>query len=230
MLLVTTPSNEKYIAAVEKVFNIQSVFVFRSDRRKFLPLYNEEIIAMGGGAILDMAKIMAGKKPIIAIPTTASGAACTNWAVVWGDKTKKSVKTPKPILCELYKHLDIKLSKKVKENTCWDCCGHVRDSLHNKKRTTESLGYCDLAVELLLRYEKEDNIAYLIDAGNMAGRAINITGTSYYHALSYVLTLDYGIPHGEAVKHAIKKTKKFDWKKIDRKARRYKKYFNYEKI
>ena len=77
------------------------------------------MIAMGGGAIIDKAKIYAKKhnKILIAIPTTGSGASETSHAVIWG-KTKQNVDTAKPI--SIVPPFQVKLSKKDRINTTYD--------------------------------------------------------------------------------------------------------------
>ena len=44
-----------------------------------------------------------------------------------------------------------------------------------------------------------DNLTNLAKASNFSGKAINIAKTTAAHAMSYVLTGKYGIPHGQAV-------------------------------
>ena len=39
----------------------------------------------------------------------------------------------------------------------------------------------------------------MLQAANLAGKAINIAKTSGAHAISYVLTSKFNIPHGQAV-------------------------------
>src|SRR4030042_4681265 len=87
------------------------------------------VIAIGGGAIIDEAKIYAkkNKKYCIAIPTTGAGASETTHAVVWG-KTKKNIQTDKPLT--IVPPFKIKLSKKDRINTCYDMLGHLTDYLN----------------------------------------------------------------------------------------------------
>lgn len=206
MRYITSPSNEKFIDVIKE--NLDGV------------------IAIGGGATIDRAKLIDPERPIYAIPTTASGAAMTSWAVVWEKGKKKSVKTARPILIEAYKYLKITLPDKVVDSTFWDCVGHIKDSRNSRKATRTSLLYCDLAEIYLQTFLKSKNVVDLIEGGNFAGRAIEITGTNFYHAISYVLTLDYGYDHGQAVKEAIlMQNLKFNWTDILRKAQKYEKFY-----
>jgi len=131
------------------------------------------VIVIGGGAIMDKAKIYAKKhkKYCIAIPTTGCGASETTHAVVWGKK-KKNVKTDKPLT--IIPPFKIKLSKKDRRNTCLDMIGHLVDYLN----------VCS------------DN--EVVEAGIFMGKLIEKHPTNLTHPASYPLTLK-GMPHGEAV-------------------------------
>lgn len=145
--------------------------VFASKRSK--KIADKLILAIGGGAVIDKAKIYAKKhnKILIAIPTTGAGASETSHAVIWG-KTKKNIKTDKPISITL--PIKIKLSKQIRRNTTFDILGHIVDYLN----------VCS------------DN--ELIKVGKFAGGLIEQHPTNLTHPASYPLTLK-GIPHGEAV-------------------------------
>jgi threonine dehydratase len=138
------------------------------------------IIAIGGGATIDEAKIYAkkNKKYCIAIPTTGAGATETTHSVVWG-KTKKNVKTDKPMT--IIPPFKIKLSKKARTNTCYDIIGHLVDYLN----------VCS------------DN--ELVEVGIMMGKLIEQHPTNLTHPASYPLTLK-GMPHGEAVGRVLKES------------------------
>ncbi len=136
------------------------------------------VIAIGGGAMIDKAKIYAKKhhKYCIAIPTTGAGATETTHAVVWG-KTKQNVPTDKPIT--VIPPFPIKLSKTDRTNTCYDIIGHLVDYLN----------VCS------------DN--ELVEVGIFMGKLIEQHPTNLTHPASYPLTLK-GMPHGEAVGRVLK--------------------------
>lgn len=138
------------------------------------------ILAIGGGATIDEAKIYAKKhgKYLIAIPTTGAGATETTHAVVWG-KTKQNVKTDKPLT--VVPPFKIKLSKTSRRNTCYDMIGHLVDYLN----------VCS------------DN--ELVEVGIILGRLIEQHPTNLTHPASYPLTLK-GMPHGEAVGRVLKES------------------------
>ena len=131
------------------------------------------IIAIGGGSVIDSAKIYAKRhnKILLAIPTTGAGATETTHAVVWG-KSKKNVKTDKPIT--IPPPFKIRLDKETRINTIYDILGHIIDYLN----------VCT------------DN--EIIEVGIYAGTLIEKRKTNLTHPASYPLTLK-GIPHGKAV-------------------------------
>lgn len=132
------------------------------------------MVVIGGGTAIDRAKIMAKrkKKILIAIPTTGSGASETSHAVVWGKK-KCNVITDKPI--SIPPPFEIKLPKQIRRESTFDILGHIVDYLN----------VCS------------DN--ELVELGMYAGRLIEKHPTNLTHPRSYPLTLELGIPHGEAV-------------------------------
>lgn len=139
------------------------------------------VLAIGGGATIDKAKIYAKKndKYCIAIPTTGAGATETTHSVVWGD-TKENFITDKPITVK--PPFKIKLTKKARKNTSYDMIGHLVDYLN----------VCS------------DNEA--VDVGIYLGKLIEKHPTNLTHPASYPLTLK-GMPHGEAVGRILKKLK-----------------------
>lgn len=147
--------------------------------RLFVSKHNKKnaskiILAVGGGAEIDKAKIYAKKhnKILIAIPTTGAGASETTHAVKWG-KTKINIPTDKPI--SIPPPFKIELSKEARINTIYDILGHIVDYLN----------VCT------------DN--EIVEVGIYAGKLIEKHPTNLTHPLSYCYTLKYGIPHGEAV-------------------------------
>ena len=145
-------------------------FVSKSNKKHFKKL----CLVIGGGSIIDEAKIWAkkNKKILIAIPTTASGASETSHAVVWG-KEKLNVKTDIPL--SVSPPFKVRLSKKVRVQTTLDCLGQIVDYLN----------VCT------------DN--ELIEVGRYSGKLIEKHPTNLTHKPSYPLTLKHGVPHGYAV-------------------------------
>ena len=142
--------------------------------KKSQKIVDKLVLAVGGGSIIDQAKIYAkkNKKICIAIPTTGAGASMTSHSVVWTEK-KTNIKTDIPITVTL--PIKIKLDKKTRRDTTADMLGHIVDYV-NVCSDTE-----------------------LIEVGNFAGKLIEKHPTNLTHHMSYPLTLKYGVPHGEAV-------------------------------
>ncbi len=187
-------------------------------------VFRGKVFALGGGSVIDYAKMLAGDNPCYVCPTTASGAAMTSHAVIWTKKEKKDIKTPRPILMSDYKTIPIVLRETTIHRTMFDCGCHIIESRYSTKATKDSLKYCDLAEFQFMKYLVSGRIVNLIEAGNLAGMAIEITGTNYFHAISYVLTLEYGLCHGDALREAWNIKRHKDYQKIIKKASQYKKF------
>jgi len=158
--------------------------------------YADKIIGIGGGSVLDTAKILARNKRCIAMPTTASGAAVTPFATVWGKK-KISIETQKPILA-IDSNMPIELSYRVKRSTISDALSHTIESFWSANATVKSKKYSKKAFHLIDKYLKVADIRTLIEIGIYAGRAIAITKTNIVHAASYPISIEYNIDHGTA--------------------------------
>ena len=98
------------------------------------------------------------------------------------------------------------LSDEIIMSTTCDVVSHCLDSLCSKKATEESITYCEKALNIIRN--KKDNFD-LINAGDIAGKAIEITGTNLLHSLSYPLTGYYGVSHGMALGYFLPKILKF---------------------
>lgn len=151
------------------------------------------VIGVGGGSVIDAAKLAAKPRRCIAVPTTASGSACTSFAVIWLKDRKISVDTPIPMLKE-YKGR-INLPANVRQSTMFDCLSHAFESLWSNNATNKSRRYALNAIKKASTIKNDND---LVEAGNIAGKAINITRTNIVHAMSYPLTLRCGIDHGTA--------------------------------
>ena len=166
----------------------------------------ESVVAIGGGAVVDTAKILS-KNPIDCYPTTAAGSSATSWSVYWDGAKKCSLKRQKPNEVTFNRGFVETLSYDMVIETTYDVVSHCLDSLHSKKATDESKEYCNTALEWLRKY-KNDNL-YLVKAGHEAGNAIEIAGTNLLHSLSYPLTGYYGVSHGMALGYFLPKILKF---------------------
>lgn len=155
------------------------------------------VIGIGGGSVIDTAKIISKDKRCLAIPTTASGASMTPYATVWLKKRKLSVPTKKPIL-RIAHNISRNLPLNVQRSTMFDALSHAVESFWSKNSTLKSRAYSKKAITMIMGYINNNNVDTLINAGNLAGQAIAITKTNIIHAASYPLTIEYGIDHGTA--------------------------------
>lgn len=162
----------------------------------------ESVMAIGGGAVIDTAKILC-KNPIDCYPTTAAGSSATSWSVYWDGSNKCSLKRHKPNIVTFHRGYAKNLSDDVILETKCDVVSHCLDSLHSIKATNESINYCNTALNWLQKYKK-DNL-YLVKAGHEAGNAIEIAGTNLLHSLSYPITGYYGVSHGRALGYLLPK-------------------------
>ena len=187
-------------------FDRKRVITSAPDKSILLEVGTEEsVVAIGGGAVVDTAKILS-KNPIDCYPTTAAGSSATSWSVYWDGAKKCSLKRQKPNEVTFNRGFVETLSYDMVIETTYDVVSHCLDSLHSKKATEKSIEYCNEAIELLRN--KKSNFD-LIKAGHTAGNAIEITGTNLLHSLSYPLTGYYGVSHGMALGYFLPKILKF---------------------
>ncbi len=173
----------------------------------------DTIIAVGGGSVMDFGKAYRfyTKMPVklIAIPTTCgTGAEATNGAVIYvkGIKTSLDDKSVLPDYAIVDSQFCENNPKYLKACTTMDAYCQAIESFWAVNSTPLSRQYAKQAMELC-----KDNIMQYINCGdevsteNMAlashlsGKAISISRTTASHALSYMITSEYGIPHGHAV-------------------------------
>ena len=202
------------------------------------------IIAIGGGTIIDYAKIanalsinkytksdikknfykLFKKTKVLALPTTAgSGAEVTNNAVIYIDKVKYSIegKEIMPDNFFLIPKLVLSASKKIRASSGFDAIAQAIESLLSKRSNKKSIKFAEKSLKLSFNnYLKNLNNPNLKNtyamclASNLAGKAINISKTTAPHAVSYPFTSFFKIPHGHAVSLTLNKFLKFNYDKI----------------
>ena len=169
MLLVCSNSTRKFFPEIKNVKIISGTL----DTKILLSENSEEeVIACGGGAVVDAAKIIS-KNPITCYPTTAAGSASTEHAVVWNGSQKISIKcdVPKKVIVE--KGFLEGLPPYVVFETKVDMVSHCFDSFYSKKATRESKILAEKALDMLANQGNANE--NLVIAGNIAGKAIQIT-------------------------------------------------------
>ena len=200
-LLVCSESTKNFMDGFDEVRVVKEAP--NTDILKEVGAY-EKVTAIGGGAVIDTAKILS-KNPIVSYPTTAAGSTETSWSVYWDGNKKCSIKRIKPRDVIINSEF-IKLPFHIKAQTTFDVVSHCLDSLNSKKATKESIDYCNKALKIL-RNQGRGN-ADLIRAGREAGKAIEIAGTNLLHCLSYPLTGYYRVSHGLALGYFLPKISK----------------------
>ena len=149
------------------------------------------------------------KIPFIAIPTTAgTGSESTHNAVMYYEGAKQTV-TNDGVLPD-YAILEPSVLKTLplyqKKCTMMDALCQGIESWWSVNSTEESYEYSRKTIELIMAnwrkyiFENDDEAAAnIMLAANYGGRAINITQTTAAHAMSYMITSLYKLPHGHAV-------------------------------
>lgn len=185
----------------------------------------QAVLAIGGGSAMDVAKCiklysMEGacenyleRKPesnsiiLMAIPTTAgTGSEATRFAIIYYKGEKQSVvhESILPQYVAFEPSVLSGISEYQRNATMMDTFCHAVESFWSVKANSESTEYARKALEILftnlegyLGNTPEGN-RRMLQAANLAGKAINITQTTAGHAMCYKLTTLYGISHGHA--------------------------------
>ena len=148
--------------------------------------------------------------PIIAVPTTSgTGSEVTPYSVVTNTELELKRPISTPYIYPKYAIVDpdlCNMPRKLTGMTGLDALGHAIESFFSLRATPLSELFAMKAIALILRWlpeavssptpESRSNMAL---ASNLAGLAISQTGTIVTHALSYYLTIKFGIHHGYAV-------------------------------
>ena len=195
----------------------------------------EAVVSVGGGSAIDVAKCIKAFAGMdanqnylqqkieqnhichIAVPTTAgTGSESTCFAVTYYQGEKKSVADISilPDYAVLCPDFLIFLPLYKKKATVLDALCQGIESYWSVNATEESRGYAAQAIRGILAnvwdyVERSGQTAQIMDAANLAGRAINISKTTAAHAMSYKLTSIYGLSHGHAVALCLPKTWRF---------------------
>lgn len=203
------------------------------DVERGISLFNKNncdlIIAVGGGSVIDMAKLInifhsehgnlrplivsnttnGSVVPFIALPTTSgTGSEATHFAVAYVDKKKYSVSSNKllPETVLINPAFAFSASKYLTAVTGLDAFAQAIESYWSVNSNKESIEYSTKAIKILwdnlpLAVNKNDEKAKekISWASHLAGKAINIAKTTAPHAVSYSFTSHYKIPHGHAV-------------------------------
>lgn len=186
------------------------------------------IIAIGGGSVMDMAKLIkafqntkgslseniihntitANNIPLITIPTTAgSGSESTHFAVAYVNNQKYSVADNSllPNKTFLVPELTYSTSAYLTAVTGLDAFSQAIESWWSINSSATSISYSKKACSIIWTHLFEainGNLQAkdnILEAAHLSGKAINITKTTAPHALSYGFTTFCALPHGHAV-------------------------------
>lgn len=183
---------------------------------KLLQSQADLIVAIGGGSVLDMSKLirhMAAEQgyliPLHAMPTTAgTGAEATHFAVVYIEGKKQSIAADDVLPDVAVVYPPYTYTNGSYQTACagFDAVAHAIESFWAKGATEESREYSKKALELLwnqlpqlIQNPTEELRDQVAEGAYWAGRAINISTTTAPHAFSYAFTSRYNYPHGHAV-------------------------------
>ena len=168
-------------------------------KRRELPEKVDAYIAVGGGTVIDTAKLLRGLDgqlpPFLAVPTTAgTGAETTRFAVYYDHGKKMSADDVRylPMDQLLIPEFTLTQTPYQRASTEFDAYAQAVESLWAVGATDESRSYARKALDLMAKGEQ-------MLGSYWAGRAIDISRTTAAHALSYYMTATYGVPHGHAV-------------------------------
>ena len=186
------------------------------------------LIAIGGGSCMDTAKagkamlltedptaLYEGavqiaqdrSLPLIAVPTTAgTGSEATQTAVVYVENRKLSLSHPALLPDAVI--LDptvLRTLPPVQKKVCaLDALCQGIESFWCQGATAESRRHASVAILSVLEQfpaylsGNPDAERFMLRAAYESGKAIQITRTTAAHAMSYILTKTYGLPHGYA--------------------------------
>ncbi len=176
------------------------------------------IIAVGGGSVIDTAKIIKylaiqedSKNTdisFIVAPTTAgTGSEATHFAVVYIDGVKHS--WADNALIPTVSIVDANLlngqTKYQIAVSGLDAFAQGVESFWSVNATEESKHYSEKAIKLMWENlanavnGNEEALKNIAEGSNWAGKAIDISKTTAAHALSYHITSEFNLPHGHAV-------------------------------
>lgn len=154
-------------------------------------------------------------RPMIALPTTSgTGSEATHFAVAYIGTDKYSVAHPSmlPAHAVIDPRLTHSLPASITAATGLDAFCQAVESIWAVGASEESIGYAVSSLECSYRHlmtsvksPTDESRFEMCRASHLAGKAINISKTTAPHAISYILTSKYNIPHGFAVAMTLSK-------------------------
>lgn len=195
--------------------------------RQVIPERCSIIVAVGGGTVIDIAKIiglsvsngllavenildnpvgLANSIPTICVPTTCgTGSEATHFAVVYSCGKKYSIahQSMRPGIAILDWRFLVALPERIRNATVLDALSQAIESIWANGSNDDSTQYAVEAIKSILRgldaTTDAERLKCLHDGSYFSGKAIDISKTTASHAISYPLTARFAIPHGIAV-------------------------------
>lgn len=153
-----------------------------------------------------------GPRLLLIPTTTGTGSEVTRFGVYTGRSGRKfTLASPflQPDAALLVASAVADIPAALLAATAYDAITHALETLWNRNATVLSDGLAREALVALLRLARpahaarkegrlDASTAALLEAACAAGAAFNITGTAAIHALSFVLSEEWHLPHGAA--------------------------------
>ena len=174
-----------------------------------LPSKTQTIVAIGGGSVVDSAKIIKyfnnSQSKLICVPTTAgTGSEVTPYATAWDYKSYQKVG-----FTDLYADTSIVDPEMTYDlptefaiasgldaiNQAFESIWNVNNSVITEPLATRAI---QMGLSSIVNLEDRKNKNNMCLASLLSGLCISQTKTAICHSISYPLTVRYGIPHGIA--------------------------------
>lgn len=255
-----------FISRLEKMKHVMTVTGIESNPsvqfliqlRKRIGKLPSLIIAIGGGSVIDVAKILVALDALelsadasrilktiemkeyeqyprrnielIALPSTSgTGSELTRWATIWDTENKKKFSVERSDLYPTESWIDPVLTRNAPANitvsTGLDALSHAVEAYWSVLSNPIVRRLSSQAISHVVKHLKtaRDNPRDLASREGMslasvfAGLSFSQTRTTACHALSYPLTVRFGVPHGIAVSMSLIEMMKINWNEIKEK-------------
>jgi alcohol dehydrogenase class IV len=155
---------------------------------------------------------------LLAVPTTAgTGSEVTHWATVWNPMKKQKLSIDWealfPKAAVIIPEFTGSMGAELTLSTGLDALSHAMEAYWAQSRTPLSQALAICAIEKIRRFlpeavKPEQSLSLALRqemclGALLAGLAFSITRTTACHAISYPLTMLYGLPHGFAAAMTI---------------------------
>ncbi|MEN6324410.1 MAG: iron-containing alcohol dehydrogenase [Proteiniphilum sp.] len=154
---------------------------------------------------------------LILIPTTVGTGSEVTKVGVYTSRSGRKYTLGNPLLqadiAVLVAEYVYNLPAKIVASTAFDALTHALETLWNKNATPLSDRVAiESATRILMWMEKaydsatigqKEGIAQMLESANMAGIAFSMTGTAALHAISFILSEEWHVPHGIACAFSI---------------------------